>query len=681
MKILITALIPCFLLVPLLRAQSAAPLSLMPMPASVQPGTGRLMITQSFSVAITGEKDPVLHREVERFVRDLSRQTGMPLSAAPNDPSSAILVVHADHAAPDVLQLGDDESYRLDVTSSNVKITAPTALGAMHGMQTLLQLIEITPDGFSAPAVTIEDRPRFQWRGLLIDVSRHFMPLAVLRRNLDAMAAVKMNVLHVHLSDNQGFRVESKKFTRLQEMGSDGLYYTQDEIRDLIAYARDRGIRIVPEFDMPGHSTAWFVGYPDLASAAGPYQIERRWGIFDPAMDPTREDTYKFLDGFIAEMAALFPDAYFHIGGDEVNGKQWDANPKIQQYMRSHGIRNNQALQAYFNQSVQAIVTRHGKIMEGWDEILSPDLPKDIVIQSWRGQKSLAEAAKQGYRGLLSAGYYLDWMYPAYRHYQVDPMSDAAANLTPEQKERILGGEACMWAEFVTPENIDSRIWPRTAAIAERLWSPQEVRDQNSMYARSERVAERLEWLGVTHDSAYPAMLARMAGTDDIAALRVLGDVLEPVKEYTRESTAEAAHLAQTSADPLNRMVDAVPPESATARKFSQRVDALIAGNFRDLAAAAEVRARLTAWRDNPLRLQPMLQRSFLLKELAPLSQELASLGGAGLQALDFIEKGQHAPGGWVSQQLAMIEQAKKPRADLLIMVAPAVEKLVEAAR
>ena len=205
------------------------------------------------------------------------------------------------------------------------------------------------------------------------------------------------------------------------------------EVRDLIAYAHDRGIRVVPEFDMPGHSTAWFVGYPELASAPGPYQIERKWGVFDPAMDPTQERTYKFLDTFIGEMARLFPDQYFHIGGDEVNGKQWDANPNIQAFMRAHGMKNNQDLQAYFNTRVQKIVSKHGKTMVGWDEILRPDLPKDIVVQSWRGQDSLAAAAKLGYRGLLSFGYYVDLNWPASRHYAVDPIS-AAANLSSGRK-------------------------------------------------------------------------------------------------------------------------------------------------------------------------------------------------------------------------------------------------------
>ena len=182
------------------------------------------------------------------------------------------------------------------------------------------------------------------------------MPLDVVYRTLDGMEAVKLNVFHWHLSEDQGFRVESKQFPLLQEKGSDGLFYTQEEIRNVIAYARDRGIRVVPEFDMPGHATAWFVGYPDLASGSGPYQIERKWGVFNPAMDPTRDSTYTFLDTFIGEMTALFPDAYFHVGGDECNGKEWNANPRIQQFMKAHAIKDNAALQAYFSAKVQKIV-------------------------------------------------------------------------------------------------------------------------------------------------------------------------------------------------------------------------------------------------------------------------------------------------------------------------------------
>ncbi|HTT21542.1 MAG TPA: family 20 glycosylhydrolase [Candidatus Sulfotelmatobacter sp.] len=654
-------------------AQSQTQLNLMPMPASVEQGTGMLPIAQSFSVRITGTHDPALEAGVQRFVTQLSRQTGIPFW--PNVDAAATLTVHADKVLAAVLKLGEDESYQLTVTDSGAQLSAPTTLGALHGLQTFLQLVTITPNGFAAPAVTVKDQPRFPWRGLMIDVSRHFLPIDVIKRNLDGMAAVKMNVLHWHLSDNQGFRVESKKFPKLTGMGSDGQFYTQDEIRDLIAYAHDRGIRVVPEFDMPGHSTAWFPGYPELASAPGPYQIERGVGVFDPAMDPTLEETYKFLDAFIAETAKLFPDAYFHIGGDEVNGKQWDANPKIQAFIRAHGM-NNRDLQAYFNQRVQKIVSMNHKIMVGWDEVLDPNLPKTIVIQSWRGQQSLAAAARQGYSGLLSYGYYLDLMRSAARHYAIEPMSGDAATLTPEEKARILGGESCIWAEWVTPENADSHIWPRNAAIAERLWSPQSVTDIASLYSRLDAVSLRLEWLGLTQRSARMHMLQRMAGTEDISTLRVLADVVEPVKDYEREQFAQKPVDVRA---PLTRMIDAVSPESDTAREFSGLVKQFVQSGYKDQAADAQIRSWLTLWRNNDAKLQPVLQQSALLRETVPLSQNLAMLAAAGLQALDYLDRGQAEPELWKTQQLAVIEQAKKPIAGLLLMVVAPAQQLIEA--
>lgn len=669
MKVL-AVILAILIAAPFLVAQTQPQLNLMPMPASVQNGTGQLAITQAFSTAVTGNHDASLDSEVQRFVKQLSRQTGIPFR--PKADVAATLQIHVDHGREAVQKLGEDESYTLTIADSGAQLAAPTPLGVLHGLQTFLQLVAITPSGFAVPAVAIKDQPRFAWRGMLIDVSRHFIPIDVLKRNLDGMAAVKMNVLHWHLSDDQGFRVESKKFPKLTGEGSDGMFYTEEEIRDLIAYAHDRGIRVVPEFDMPGHSRSWVIGYPDLASGPGPYTLESG----DPIIDPTRESTYKFLDVFIAEMAKLFPDAYFHIGGDEVDGKQWDSNPKIQEYIHSHGMKNNQDLQAYFNQRLEKILAKNHKIMVGWDEILHPDLPKTIVVQSWRGQKSLAEAAQQGYRGLLSFGYYLDLMWPAARHYAVDPMSDAAANLTPEQKALILGGESCQWAEWVTPENIDSHIWPRNAVIAERLWSPQNVTDAASMYARLNAVSLDLEWVGLTHRTARLHMLQRMAGTSDVSSLRVLADVVEPVKDYNRwrdESGPIDFHA------PLTRMIDAVYPESDTARKFSDLVQTFIQSGYKDRVAEAHIRAWLLLWRENDVKLHPLLEQSALLREDVPLSQNLAMLGAAGLQALDYLDKGQAEPDLWKTQQLAVIDQAKKRSADVLLMVAEPVQQLVDA--
>jgi len=662
-----------FLFAVSVAAQSHPQLNLMPWPSSVQLGTGQLPITQSFSVAVMGSQDPALDRGKQRFVAELSLLTGMPLKGDSAGAANPRLLIHAGHGREAVQMSGEDESYELVVTESGARLTAPNPLGILHGLQTFLQLVEPTASGFTIPVVTIKDRPRFVWRGLLIDVSRHFMPLDVLKRNLDGMAAVKMNVLHWHLSDDQGFRVESKRFPKLQEMGSDGSYYTQAEIREFVAYARDRGIRIVPEFDIPGHSRSWLVGYPELASAPGPYKIEP--GAPDAVIDPTKGATYKFLDKFIGEMAQLFPDVYFHIGGDEVNGKQWDDNPKIQAFIHAHGMKNDQDLQAYFNQRMEKILTKHHKVMVGWDEILHPDLPKTIVVQSWRGQESLATAAKQGYNGLLSFGYYLDLMWPAARHYAVDPMSGAVATLSPEDQKHILGGEACMWTEFVTPENLDSRLWPRTAAIAERLWSQQEVQDPGSMYTRLGEVSWRIELLGLTQRSGSTPMVHQMAGTDDITALRSLLDVVEPVKNYTRMENIKGTWDFRA---PLNRMVDVASPESDVARSFRNLVQEYIQSGYKDRAAEAQIRALLTGWRDNDAKLHPLIEQSFLLHEIAPLSEDLSALGAMGTQALDYLGKSEPSE-SWSSQQLALIERTRTPKADLLLMVVGPVQQLVEA--
>jgi hexosaminidase len=444
-------------------------------------------------------------------------------------------------------------------------------------------------------------------------------------------------------------------------------------MHEFIAYAHDRGIRVVPEFDVPGHSRSWLVGYPELASGSGPYSLV---STVDPVMDPTQEATYKFLDKFIGEMAGLFPDAYFHIGGDEVNGAQWNANPKIQSFIHSHGMKNNQDLQAYFNQRLQKIVSKHHKTMIGWDEVLHPDLPKSILVQSWRGQQSLAAAAKQGYSGLLSYGYYLDLIWPASRHYAVDPLSGDAAALTPEEKSRILGGESCMWAELVTPESIDSRIWPRNAAIAERLWSPQEVQDVGSMYRRLSEVSWHLELVGLTHRSAPTEMLHRMFGSDDIASLRTLADVLEPVKDYAR---AESIKLPADNSVPLNHLVDAVSPESDVARDFRDLVQSYIQSGYKDHDAVEKIRALLTKWSVNDAKLHPQLEQSFLLKEVEPLSQDLSAVSAAGLAALDYLDKSEASPEAWRTLQLSLMTSAKTPKAEMLLIIVDPVQQLVDA--
>ena len=545
-----------------LRAQSTR--TLIPVPAALEWRSGRLALDTTFTVAVRGFADARLRRAVDRTLRRLEGRTGLTFSRPPAaDSTTATLVVHADGPGMAVQGIAEDESYMLAVNEGRADLHAPTVVGVIRGLETLLQLVAADSAGPYLPAVTIEDHPRFRWRGLLIDVCRHWEPVAVIERTLDAMATVKLNVLHWHLSEDQGFRVESRRYPRLQGLGSDGLYYTQAQIREVTAYARDRGIRVVPEFDMPAHSTSWFVGYPQYAAAPGPYQIERAFGVLDAVFDPTREEVYAFIDGFIGEMAALFPDAYFHIGGDEANGKQWNANRRIQTFMRAHGLKDNEALQAYFNRRLQRILARHGKRMEGWDEILHPDLPKSVVVQSWRGPESLGESARQGFLGILSAGYYLDAMAPAENHYGVDPLPDSAG-LTPEQAQRILGGEICMWGEIVTPETIDSRIWPRAAAVAERLWSPRTVTDVADLYRRLRVLSARLEELGISTETHTERMLQRIAPGVDLAPLRTLLAAVEPVNLGGRMSVDPATQFT-----PLTALSDAARPDPPLRRDLA----------------------------------------------------------------------------------------------------------------
>lgn len=655
-------------------AQESVQLPVMPLPTTAVAGTGSLLVDHGLQVVFEGYTEPRLERARARFLDTLSRETG--ILTIPSQPSNEdkFVIKTAGPSAP-VQQLGEDESYRLEVTATGALLTAANPLGALHGLQTFLQLVHSTPAGYAVAAVTIDDKPRFPWRGLMIDSGRHFMPLDVIRENLDGMESVKMNVFHWHLSDDQGFRIESKTFPLLQGKGSDGLYYTQDQVRGIVEYARERGIRVVPEFDMPGHATSWFVGYPDLASGSGPYQIERHWGVFDPAMDPTRESTFQFLDRFIGEMTALFPDAYFHIGGDECNGKQWDANPRIKQYMRTRHIQDDTGLQAYFTSRVQKLVTHHHKITVGWDEVLQPDTPHDVVIQSWRGPKSLAEAARQGYRGILSAGYYIDLNQSAADHYAVDPLINGTATLSPAQEANILGGEATMWTEFVTPENINSRVWPRTAAIAERLWSPQGVKDPNSMYQRLDALSKKLAYYSLPVQSVSEQMLRRLSGDSDPTPLKVFASAVQPPRDYAREDLKPYDAFS-----PLNRLVDAVPAESDKAREFNQLAARIAAGK----AVSGDwetARQCLTLWRDNDAVLQPSLERSELTAELVPVSHNLAHAAAMGLLALDNLQNNLPVSVETQKQQLSELKEFEKPEAVLLDRIVPGVELLVHATR
>ena len=654
------------------RAASSEPPALMPMPLKMETGAGALGIDRKFTVS-SSLTDPRLDDALNRLVARLSRQTGLAIPRAkPAAGARATLRVECVARGALYPTLGEDESYRLAIAPTGAVLKAAIVDGALRGLETFAQLVVPGANGFAVPEVRIEDQPRFAWRGLLMDVSRHWMPVEVVERNLDAMAAVKLNVFHWHLSDDQGFRVESKRYPRLQQLGSGGHFYTQAEIRAVVAYARDRAIRVVPEFDVPGHTTSWFPGYPQLAAGPGPFEIGGDFGVFNPVMDPSSEATYRFLDTFLGEMAALFPDPYFHVGGDEVNGKQWRESARVRGFAKQHRLRDARHIQLYFSQRIHQMLARRGKVMVGWDEILQPGLGASTVIQSWRGRASLAASARQGYRGILSWGYYLDHLKPASYLYGIDPLEGDAAKLTPAQAKRILGGEACMWAELVNAETVDSRIWPRLAAIAERLWSAADVTDVDSMYQRLAAVSRMLEATGIEHRSSYAVLLDRLTGGKPTPPVRVLADACEALGLGPRHADNRTAET------PFDRMVDAVPPESESVRALALAAARVVANPAAAADDVAALRAQFSRWAANDRDFQPLANGNALIEELRPISTNLSTVGAVGLQLLDLIAAGKAAQSDWLAAQDDEFKRMLAPNADLRLAAVRPVKILLD---
>ncbi len=645
---------------------------LMPQPAEMSIGSGALELNSTFAVEVPSFSDARLTHAIDRAVRRIEMTTGL-RHAGRGVAGTTRLVVKVDHSSAPVQSLKDDESYSLTVTASGVEIDAPEELGAMHGLETLIQLVQPNGTVYVIPSITIHDTPRFRWRGLMVDCGRHFEPVAVIKRTLDGMAAVKLNVFHWHLTEDQGFRIESHIYPRLTAEGSDDLFYTQQDAKEIVAYARARGIRVVPEFEMPGHSTAWLVAYPELASGTTPTEIRREFGVSPYAIDPTRNATYIFIRRFLTEMATIFPDAYVHIGGDETPAPDWKTNPRILAFKKAHNLKDNDALQAYFNTRVLKIVAGLHKHMMGWDEVLTPGLPKDVVIQSWRGEASLFKGAKLGYEGVLSAPYYLDGMRPAGVHYLADPLP-SSSDLTPDERKRILGGEICMWGEHIDARTIDSRIWPRAAAIAERFWSPENVRDVDDMYRRLIPTSIELESLGLTHLESEDAGLRELAGTENIDALRTFASVLEPVSFGER---AQIQHTDQLTS--LDGFVDAVRPDPPSRHWFDLSVKRLLDDPRGDTADRIALANWFTQLSDAVPTVRKQMVASPRLAEVSTRADQLLQLTAMGQQALQYIAGEQKVPANWEANQIRTLDEVGKPSALVRFVFLRGITDLVKA--
>ena len=770
-------------------AAPAGDLPLMPWPTKVErPATpGFLALTNNLTVGVSGDD---LDDAVTRLRQRIALQTGWTLQPQAEKPQHPTIAITIAKKVPPQPTLESDERYTLTVDANGVQIAANTRFGALRAMETLLQLIQNGTENSALPWVTIEDAPRFPWRGLLLDSARHFVPVEDIKRQIDGMAAAKLNVLHWHLTDDQGWRFSSKRYPKLTQLASDGLFYSEAQMRDIVRYATARGIRVVPEIDMPGHASAIAVAYPELMSAPGPYQMERHWGVLKPVLDPTKEATYAFAEAMVSELAAIFPDAYLHIGGDEVDDSQWKANPAIQQYMHDNQLADSHALQASFNRKLEKILEKHHRQMVGWDEIFHPDLPKSILIQSWQGQDALGEVAKQGFKGILSTGFYLDQpQYTAY-HYRneivpqgldgvdqiadndsaqswsfsmprlkgkpvegsftlvkgengwrgfidfagksrravqdidwrsdsqvsfvVDtwmgetrpvvtitddklsgyfllgnaryPVTGARLNDVPKgiapavpdasQQANLLGGEAALWAENVVAPVLDIKLWPRAFAVAERLWSAQDVNDSDNMYTRLQAIDS---WstvsVGLQQHSQQLTQFTRLANSGDTISLQILAQAIEPAHYYTRQHLKfKAGNYHQL--EPLNRFADALAPESNTVRQMNQWVDKLVS-DAEDSTSAVALRHLFTRWQSNTSDALALSDGNYQLKGMRPVILQVDKLASIGLRLTDLVARQGTLDDGEMTSIQRELDNAAQIQDEVVIAAVYPLEKLL----
>ena len=653
--------------------------SLMPLPQKLESASGALALDSGFGIKLEGG-GPLAQQAVARFSQTLAHQTSLKINGKKH-----LLVIHVGSDVPSVV--GADESYKLAVTPSGINIEAPNDLALMRALATLRQLVVEERGHFALAATSIEDRPTFAWRGLMIDPARHFLPISLLKRNIDAMELTKLNVLHLHLSDNEGFRIESKVLPALTGKGSEGQFYTQNEMRELIRYAAERGVEIVPEFDMPSHCLSWLAGYPEISSSKGNFEpgpmryegmtpqstladlnyFENHAGI--PTMDPTREVTYELIDKLIAEMASLFPSPYIHIGADENNGVIWIKNPEIAAYMKEHGYADAPALQAYFVGRVKQIVERHGKKMAGWEEAYAGEQSSNTLFEVW-SMEPKSDLTKvpmsHGNHIIIANGFYLDIYFPAHVHYLNPVMAkDATAANAP------WGGEGAIWTEMVDPTNFDTRVWPRMGVIAERLWTGGNNLDADRMYPRMFALNRQLaSEAGLTSISFYQEKVREAAKGGSTAPIETLLGTLAQLTGYQRNA-AQVLRSIQTGnwKQSFNRVSDYLPIDSESRYSFRMAVQSYLATSSKP--AEEQLRQTLKLWAGEEEALKPYLGKGSTIDEVAPHAKTLSALSRAALEALDSYDHSAELTAAQKEQSEALLKAAKEKYGETQIALEP----------
>ena len=672
-------------------AQDNDSLLVMPWPKSVKSGGASFIFTNRFTVGIIGPESEKILDAANGFYQHAAERTHLYFSqeylTASDNQKDAQLIIRFDKSIEP--KMGMNESYKVSVSADKIIIDAATDVGAIRGLETLYQMIVPDKKEYYCSAVEISDSPRFKWRGLLIDVARHFIPMDVLLRNIDAMAAVKLNVLHLHLSDDEGFRVESKVYPKLQQNGSNGLYYTQAQIIAMVRYAHNRGIIVVPEFDLPGHCTSILAGYPILASYPSKYKPAKRYNIdtvknmnpskimniitegATPTINPARETTYIFFDRLFKEMTSLFPDGYLHIGADENNGAAWKQNTEIISFMKTKNLKNTNELQAYFVKRMYTIAKKYHKQLIGFEEAFNPALQQDVIVQKWKptapGDNLISNIIQHNNQVVISSGFYLDLYFPAYIHYLTDPIP---TNISASDAEKgILGGEVAMWTELVNAENEEIRVWPRAAAIAERLWSPDNKKDVDDMYRRLWAIDFQLNDQGLNEQSNYNRLISRWADGGNIASVKTLVDLCVPVKGYKRLVGAMFAPnpVKKNLASPMFNIADAAHCDSKPRLAFRQIVAAYLRSG--DESSKQQIKSQLQLWANNRVGFNAATAQSTYLQSIVKLSDNLSAAAEIGLASLTNT--------GNYEEQLKTLKQMEAPIDEVTLSVLPEIEALV----
>lgn len=514
-------------------AAEIRPVSIVPYPASLVHHEGVFRIVPDTVIQAFGDAHPT-GRQLRGY---LSPATGYRLPVEPaGDPKPGSIRMQLD---PAMARLGD-EGYRLVVRPDYIDLRASTATGLFYGVQTLRQLLppaifrqaRVEGVAWEVPCVEIEDYPRFRWRGLMMDSCRHFMPKEFVKKTIDLLALHKMNVFHWHLTEDQGWRLEIKRYPRLTEIGAwrketivghggnpnptfDGIphggYYTQDDAREIVAYAAERHIMVVPEIEMPGHAQAAIAAYPELGNTGERLEVWTRWGVNENVFN-VEESTIQFLQNVLEEVLDIFPSPFIHIGGDEVPKKQWQESPRAQARMRELGLNDEHELQSWFIRRMDTFLTERGRRLIGWDEILEGGLAPGATVMSWRGTAGGIAAAKMGHDVVMSPTSHLYFDYyqsrdraseplaiggflPLSRVYEYEPIP---SELNAEEAKRVLGAQGNVWTEYIkNPKQFEYMAFPRTCALAEVVWTPATGRDYDRFLSALKTHLQRLQILDV----------------------------------------------------------------------------------------------------------------------------------------------------------------------------------------